>query len=554
MVLYSIERICVKMILFSCNIRKKCGILLALEGLFPLIIMAFMSCIFEYIFYALGLVNNWWLKDFSYVWSQLPWHMFVIGCCILLNKLGYWLSVVLTQVYGLYLLSIIFLCFSLGNSWTEFWIFLIRETTVFEILDFLVCYWMYVLILLVPYSIIMYFICRYQIAQYCTYKNACRKVCVFFGALCVTPLLLWNISTIIRYKTLLNISSPRIILAMRNVINGNIGLPFINLESKISQLKCSDNKVFGVLLIGESATRSHFSCYGYERDTSPNIYKKNCILFDNVFASESYTQGALSYMLSSYSCGDNDPSLKPLLLTTVFESLGSQSRVAYYSSQHLWSNDSVMYQLIRGASYAKNGIKNGDMSLINNLEYELSLNDYKKHLVMLQGMGSHFPFSKRSRKEIKNKFYSNNKYSQKVSDYDASIYETDMLIGKIIEKIDACEHAAWLLYVSDHGETIASKIQRDPNSSETWEIPFVLYFNNKFEKSYPEIVNSIRKAKHKKFQNDIVFNIVFSLLGIEWNGSDNSKVPWCSSFVERPLVFPNVHNASSANYVESENQ
>ena len=506
-----------------------------------LILLAFIASICEYVFFKFGWVNSWWLGHFRYVWSQLPLHCCVLGCCLLFRRHGFWMSFIASEIYGLYILSMVFLCIELGNTWTEFWVFIIKETTFHEIIDFAICFWKSLLPITLCLAVLTFFSFRYHWQLFKSKQLNGKYLSSLLGVTFISPFVFWEASCLMRHGSLLEISTPRIIYAVKNVSRGNVGLPLLDVQQEIDGLKCTDDEILGVMLLGESATRNHFSCFGYKRKTTPCIEARgsDCICFDNIWAAESYTQGALTYMLSNYLCQESPSTDKPLLLTTVFQSLGSKGRLAYYSSQHLWSNDSVMYQLLRGASHAENGIKGNDFVLVDKLNEEFSLpNLPQKHCVILQGIGSHFPFGLRSDETILNHFKSD-QYPPLVNEYDASVYSTDMLIDKVLDVIDSLDKPTWFLYVSDHGDTTTARIQRDPTYFDTWQVPFIVYFNHAFREKYPTCVQEIESTRHREFQTDVVFECICSLMGISWDGFNYENIPWNTEFVARKPYFPN---------------
>ncbi len=196
--------------------------------------------------------------------------------------------------------------------------------------------------------------------------------------------------------------------------------------------------------------------------------------------------------------------------------------------------------MLKGAFPAETGIKWNDYVLANKLKDELEKQQTfpRKKLLIFQLYGSHFPYGGRCEEEVM-KLFDSKDYSIRVNQYDASIYETDSLINQLRELLTQVSKPVWLLYLSDHGETPDSSINRNPNCKETWQIPFVFWFNEAFRTKHAVRVKNIEAARHTEFQSDVTFDIVCSLMGVSFKRFKSENLPFASNYKPRELHFPN---------------
>ncbi|MGN0872504.1 MAG: sulfatase-like hydrolase/transferase, partial [Victivallales bacterium] len=122
-----------------------------------------------------------------------------------------------------------------------------------------------------------------------------------------------------------------------------------------------------------------------------------------------------------------------------------------------------------------------------------------------------------------------------IDEYDNSIRFTDLLLGKILAKLNDLQYPAFFLYVSDHGEC-PEKIHRSPRAGssalpEVYEIPFVLYANPKYREKYPFFMTSAAANQHKSYQTDWVMYAFFSAARITFEQFPYEKDIFSDKFV-----------------------
>lgn len=128
------------------------------------------------------------------------------------------------------------------------------------------------------------------------------------------------------------------------------------------------------------------------------------------------------------------------------------------------------------------------------------------------------------------KIYKNNSYKDFpllhfVDWYDATILHTDNLISEMIEKLQNKE--ALFFYSSDHGESFGEDGRpclHGYNSSEVWNVPFFIWFSEKYKVKNMENATQITKNylkinsnKLPKASHDNIFPSILDCVGIESN-------------------------------------
>lgn len=82
------------------------------------------------------------------------------------------------------------------------------------------------------------------------------------------------------------------------------------------------------------------------------------------------------------------------------------------------------------------------------------------------------------------------------NDYDQAISYIDRNVAHAIQNIKNRSKPAALIYFSDHGEAVFAKRGHESSSyiDEMTTVPLVLYFNQAYQKKYPEVFSKYRQA------------------------------------------------------------
>lgn len=289
-----------------------------------------------------------------------------------------------------------------------------------------------------------------------------------------------------------------------------------NAQKRMDLLKDSissnDDGVF-VLVIGESENKNFMSVYGYQKPTTPYLNRlknsKNAIFFSEAHSNYTHTVPVLIYALSAKNQYENmDEDLAPTLIET--------AKAAGFSVY--WLSNQVKFGAC-GENVSKISIpadekiftsdfddkEKFDESLLEPLK---SLNLAKKSLVVVHLLGSHGTYKKRYPKNYE-KFG-----TSRLEAYENSIFYNDEILRRIIEISKNFKNFKALVYMSDHGENPVKASHDAANFVYGMcQIPFFIYFNDSLQNS--DIYTRLNKNKDEFFTNDLLYNVMLSLMGIK---------------------------------------
>lgn len=306
-------------------------------------------------------------------------------------------------------------------------------------------------------------------------------------------------------------------------------IPFPDAD-KVQSERLADN-VF--LVLGESASRAHYSLYGYPLRTSPNFdrMKDSLFVFSEALASATYTALNMERILTfkKDDMTDNDwykyPSLVELFKNAGYKTywLSNQEGrgfLANSSSAIVAGSDVINF--VSGGNSEDVYEKKYDEALLPPVLETISNQDSLK-FVGIHLMGSHAGYSDRfpvSHTRFKAddilrynpKPWLDRKSAQIVADYDNSILYTDSILGVIIARLANSHRPSIFVYLSDHGEEVYDTRDfcgRDRSSSNCVEVPFVIYANRAYRENNPRIVRLLEQSVSRPFSTA---NLIYSLM------------------------------------------
>ncbi len=272
-----------------------------------------------------------------------------------------------------------------------------------------------------------------------------------------------------------------------------------------------------VLIIGESARKDHFSIYGYNRKTNPELSAIPNIIALDARSAATYTTASVSAMLSSK--GDTSDIYEPLPTYLMRAGVDVIWRANNWGSPTLKANEYLKASDLRKDCLGKECDYDG--VLLTGLRERIMHATSSKVLVILHTAGSHGPNYTRKYpsnfevfspvcRSVDLKSCSN---TSLVNAYDNTIRYTDHFIASTIRLLQTIKRSSLLIYVSDHGEslgeyglylhgtpyTIAPIYQK--------EIPLILWA------SEPQRVHDINRT-HTYTHRDI-FHTVLGALNIQ---------------------------------------
>lgn len=271
-----------------------------------------------------------------------------------------------------------------------------------------------------------------------------------------------------------------------------------------------------VVVIGESQTRDHMSAYGYSRPTTPWLESlkddAHAVVFTEAHSSCSYTTAAVTYAFTpknQYNHKPMSPTLIQVARTAGFRTawLSNQSRSAWFEmpvNDLAHQTDCEAWTFKDDSSF--------DELLLPQLQ---ALDPSPNMLIVLHLMGSHTTYKARY-PSAHHRFGDEDAAANSVDCYDNSILYNDEVMRRVVEHARTMPNFKALLYCADHGE--------DPEHG-TWHdathftptmsrIPMYLCFSPEYEAERPQIVQMLRLCRDAVWTNDLLYNLMLSIMGI----------------------------------------
>lgn len=297
-------------------------------------------------------------------------------------------------------------------------------------------------------------------------------------------------------------------------------------ESRLQQLKglhiASSGGVF-VLVIGESETRDHMQAYGYDRDTTPWLteasQKPEVILFRNAYSNHTHTVPVLTYALSEKNQYNDVPLEKAYSLIEIAKAAGYDTywisnqrkygawdtpvaEMASTAAHQTWMNERTGTHDLRSDHY--------DEALADEIP---DSNNVKNALIVIHLMGNHGAYVDRYPGEWKH--YSGK--SKAIDAYDDAARYNDYVLKTLYEKLKDNPNFKGFVYFSDHGEDVEKHYGHEASkfTATMSHIPLVVILSPSFQAERPKTVQSLQDHRESYWTNDLMYNLMTDLMGIE---------------------------------------
>lgn len=310
----------------------------------------------------------------------------------------------------------------------------------------------------------------------------------------------------------------------------NLNLPSVQMEKSKAPPDV-------VIVLGESATRSNWSLYGYPRKTTPRINalrdEGNLVIFD-VVGTQPDTAGSLSLLLTDVMFDK----LKEgnWTLAGVYNKAGY--RCILISQQYsIKDTTSTLYRIFNGCekriSVAHEfGRRVYDESVISLLEKELRLSDGRPNLIFIHLSGMHYPvqnvvpetenyFSDSVEPDVLKGYDAEGR--DRINRYDNAILYEDKVLGGIIDLLDSSNRTNVCFFVSDHGESPRGSGWRIFEDKDVYSVPAIAWFSELYKNNYPDTVEKFKVSTGKRLQQDQITHGLLELGRLKTEFSGNSK-------------------------------
>lgn len=296
-------------------------------------------------------------------------------------------------------------------------------------------------------------------------------------------------------------------------------------KDNMSKLLLSHKPEAGVyvLVIGESQNRAHMQAYNYHRATTPWLDSmkndKNMLLFTKAYSYHTHTVPTLLYALTAKNQYNNIAVKNAVSVLEVAEAAGFETvwlsnqvkysawdtpvtSIASEANQQKWINSTL------GESTNTDYF---DGKLIEELE-KIKITD--KMLIVMHLMGNHGSYEQRYPKAFE-------KYDGKntIDKYDNSIIYNDYVMSQVYKRARKIPNFKGLVYCSDHADAIDKNLSHDAAQFDfdMTHIPIYIYLSDSYIQNNSAKYKSLEKQKNKLFTNDLLFNLMLGVLGINLN-------------------------------------
>lgn len=296
-------------------------------------------------------------------------------------------------------------------------------------------------------------------------------------------------------------------------------------KDNMSKLLLSHKPEAGVyvLVIGESQNRAHMQAYNYHRVTTPWLDSmkndKNMLLFTKAYSCHTHTVPTLLYALTAKNQYNNIAVKNAVSVLEVAEAAGFETvwlsnqvkysawdtpvtSIASEANQQKWINSTL------GESTNTDYF---DGKLIEELE-KIKITD--KMLIVMHLMGNHGSYEQRYPKAFE-------KYDGKntIDKYDNSIIYNDYVMSQVYKRARKIPNFKGLVYCSDHADAIDKNLSHDAAQFDfdMTHIPLYIYLSDSYIQNNSAKYKSLEKQKNKLFTNDLLFNLMLGVLGINLN-------------------------------------
>lgn len=459
------------------------------------------------------------------VYSIFPWFCLVISPLLLLGRCS-------KRFYQI--IFLFFCCFHIVGWFVRInfhmplggnWIGIVMGSSKSEAMWFCENYWPWFVGVVVAFLVVAYvsvFVSKAATRVTCSFISSCLSVVALIFFVYFSNLLNDGVRVFLQltpvnvlYETYKDFGRYKLLASMKE----NPKFP------KNIALSMENGITFGVIVLGESATRNHWGLYGYNRNTTPCIEKRRSeiVVFTDIVTPVSQTAEAMRMLFTTATI--EKPGDLRYTMSQVLRYVGVD--VALFSNQGRWGSgegdesfdfagcDPMMFMCEQREPMPYDGV------LPNYLKMHLD-SQKRRCVVFVHLLGSHVPVSATYPQE--GVPFEPERFSHAVdcinpalslNHYDNSIWYTDQVLERMIEILEGYDVPTWLMYISDHGETPASGGWRRADDRDLWEVPFVVWTSKRFRAQHPERQMWLERACKLPLQSDQLLIGLLAFCGVK---------------------------------------
>lgn len=302
-----------------------------------------------------------------------------------------------------------------------------------------------------------------------------------------------------------------------------------------------------IIILGESASRFHMSCYGYTRKTTPHLdmlvdgvsnQPYTTFAFDNVISSETHTIPSLRNMLLIQELVDG----KEVVRGSILDVLRSAGFKTWWISNQIPAPARTTTSMIAAGAdvvhYLNRSIDEGRTSQYD----EVVLPDLKKALcdsaerkvIFIHLLGSHLSYALRypatfgvftDSKGLVNRAWHTATHKKYINAYDNSILYTDSVIDDILTYATGQTCPVGVLYVSDHGQEvyynlpIRGQAAHNPTRN-MFAVPLFAFVSDGYVTNHVSLVQQMKLRRQTPYMTKGFAHTIASFTGVTFDAFD----------------------------------
>lgn len=333
-----------------------------------------------------------------------------------------------------------------------------------------------------------------------------------------------------------------------------------------------------VIVLGESASKHHYSSYGYGRPTTPHadrmIKSGAMIRFNAAYSNHVHSNPTISHALTSANSYTNEEWLHAPSILSLANAAGVDT--AWVSNKPMygvWDNHmNVIGNEAKHVSFINKRVgtekySNQHDGAMLPLVYEAISKDKNNELIFMHLQGSHveycarvpngFDYLKHTPKrhvygDFLNLKENNNLITRYINCYDNSIRYTDYVLKNLIENLKEKDKPSAVYYISDHGENVMDNKAHNASEFDYYmvEVPAFFWANSAWRQQNPEKWQTLIKNRDKVFTNDHLFELVNGLAGVVSPAVNTQNDPSSNNYKE-PTTPKTMHGDVNLNAIDN---
>ena len=332
-----------------------------------------------------------------------------------------------------------------------------------------------------------------------------------------------------------------------------------------------------MLVIGESASKSCFGLYGYDRPTTPLLEKTpGLIPFRDVSSTATITLLAVPAMLTAAPPGQVIEATRRASILSAYKKAGF--RIYWLSAQKKHGTfdtltsifsaeaDEAVFQGGKFDAAGKGSYEDSCDADLLPLVHDILQRKEPKVLFVLHTIGSHGPYPVRYSPEMARFPADKGKVMNALlrflsgialrpediellqNSYDNTICATDSLLDTLINELKQTQASSWLCYLSDHGENtskaVFGKFMHGIMAPQVVEIPMLMWLSPLYKQGHPDKASALEANQNTSFSASCTFHTILDMGGLscpdfkqDWSAASSHFSPGPRS-VYSPRVGP----------------